>query len=349
MSPEARHQLCQEQVTLTQASDNLSRPRYPQSPVPLPAIYIKAIERWNADKSFQARVESVSLSSSSAMSPSASKDTKVKFSSPSAATVLGTGKTTGSGIIKRKKKDKKEKVKASKEPKNTNDSGITKRKKKDKKDKGKASKEPKNTNDSKESQEVSNTVVKLEGPQNIDKWHASLKATLGPLHHFVTRQFEELVRPPAEDVAARRQWDADKKSAGKTLKSSLEKIKNLLKDRLEKSVRDRNDPYKYYSAVMQAMRAEADRSNFTSTLVEQVCDLKVADFDNLAAYQRHTQELRCKLALLGAYPGDRFMVLAAVNGLGTTSLTEGMLRVLIAPPAKSDGVKDPSAMSSIPE
>ncbi|EHA56231.1 hypothetical protein, variant [Pyricularia oryzae 70-15] len=323
MSPEARHQLCQEQVTLTQASDNLSRPRYPQSPVPLPAIYIKAIERWNADKSFQARVESVSLSSSSAMSPSASKDTKVKFSSPSAATVLGTGKTTGSGIIKRKKKDKKEKVKASKEPKNTNDS--------------------------KESQEVSNTVVKLEGPQNIDKWHASLKATLGPLHHFVTRQFEELVRPPAEDVAARRQWDADKKSAGKTLKSSLEKVKNLLKDRLEKSVRDRNDPYKYYSAVMQAMRAEADRSNFTSTLVEQVCDLKVADFDNLAAYQRHTQELRCKLALLGAYPGDRFMVLAAVNGLGTTSLTEGMLRVLIAPPAKSDGVKDPSAMSSIPE
>lgn len=323
MSPEARHQLCQEQVTLTQASDNLSRPRYPQSPVPLPAIYIKAIERWNADKSFQARVESVSLSSSSAMSPSASKDTKVKFSSPSAATVLGTGKTTGSGIIKRKKKDKK--------------------------DKGKASKEPKNTNDSKESQEVSNTVVKLEGPQNIDKWHASLKATLGPLHHFVTRQFEELVRPPAEDVAARRQWDADKKSAGKTLKSSLEKVKNLLKDRLEKSVRDRNDPYKYYSAVMQAMRAEADRSNFTSTLVEQVCDLKVADFDNLAAYQRHTQELRCKLALLGAYPGDRFMVLAAVNGLGTTSLTEGMLRVLIAPPAKSDGVKDPSAMSSIPE
>ncbi|KAI6321442.1 hypothetical protein MCOR34_002644 [Pyricularia oryzae] len=299
MSPEARHQLCQEQVTLTQASDNPPRPRYPQSPVPLPAVYIKAIERWNADKSFQARVESVSLSSSSAMSPSASKDTK--------------------------------------------------RKKKDKKEKGKAPKEPKNTNDSKESQEVSNTVVKLEGPQNIDKWHASLKATLGPLHHFVTRQFEELVRPPAEDVAARRQWDADKKSAGKTLKSSLKKVKNLLKDRLEKSVRDRNDPYKYYSAVMQAMRAEADRSNFTSTLVEQVCDLKVADFDNLAAYQRHIQELRCKLALLGAYPGDRFMVLAAVNGLGTTSLTEGMLRVLIAPPANSDGVKDPSAMSSIPE
>lgn len=291
--------------------------------MPLPAVYAKAIERWNADKSFQARVESVSLSPSSAMSPSASKDTKVKFSSPSATTVLGTGKTTGSGIIKRKKKDKKEK--------------------------GKAPKESKNTNDSEESQEVSNTVVKLEGPHNIDKWHTSLKATLGPLHHFVTRQFEELVRPAAEDVAARRQWDADKKSAGKTLKSSLKKVKNLLKDRLEKSVRDRNDPYKYYSAVVQAMRAEADRSNFTSTLVEQVCDLKVADFDNLAAYQRHIQELRCKLALLGAYPGDRFMVLAAVNGLGTTSLTEGMLRVLIAPPAKSDGVKDPSAMSSIPE
>ncbi|KAH8836527.1 hypothetical protein MCOR07_005256 [Pyricularia oryzae] len=323
MSPEARRQLCQEQVTLTQASDNPPRPRYPQSPVPLPAVYAKAIERWNADKSFQARVESVSLSPSSAMSPSASKDTKVKFSSPSATTVLGTGKTTGSGIIKRKKKDKKEK--------------------------GKAPKESKNTNDSEESQEVSNTVVKLEGPHNIDKWHTSLKATLGPLHHFVTRQFEELVRPAAEDVAARRQWDADKKSAGKTLKSSLKKVKNLLKDRLEKSVRDRNNPYKYYSAVMQAMRAEADRSNFTSTLVEQVCDLKVADFDNLAAYQRHIQELRCKLALLGAYPGDRFMVLAAVNGLGTTSLTEGMLRVLIAPPAKSDGVKDPSAMSSIPE
>ncbi|TLS21107.1 uncharacterized protein PpBr36_10560 [Pyricularia pennisetigena] len=313
MSPQAQRQLCQEHDTPPPASDNHARPRYPQSPVPLPAIYVKAIERWNAEKSFQNRVASTS------------KETEVKFSSPSAATVLGTGKTTGSGIAKNRKKMK------------------------DKKKKAKTSKEPKNTEESEESREVSKTVIKLEGPQNIDKWHASLMAALGPLHHFVTQQFEELVRPRAEDEAACRQWDADKESAGKTLKSSLKKVKNLLKDRLHKSLRDQKDPYKFYSAVLRVMQAEADRSSFTSALVRRVCDLKVTDFDSLGAYQGHMQDLRCKLTLLDAYPGDRFMVLAAVNGLGTDGLTEGMLQVAIAPPNNSEGVKDLSVMGTIHE
>ncbi|KAI6380144.1 hypothetical protein MCOR25_001795 [Pyricularia grisea] len=328
MSSQTQQQLSQEHVTLTVATDNSSRTRYPQSPVPLPAIYVKAIERLNAHKNFQARLAPASSSSSSAISPSlASKNAKAKSSSPSAAETLATGKTTGSGINKKKKKIKKDKKKNSK----------------------KSSKEPENIDESEESQEVSNAVIKLEGPQNIDKWHTSLMVALGPLHHFVTQRFEELVRPPVEDAVARRQWDADKKSAGKTLKSSLKKVKNLLRDRLDKSSRDQKDPFKFYSAVMRVMRAEADRSSFTSMLVKQACDLKVTNFDNLAAYQSHMKEVRCKLALLSAYPGDRFMVLAAINGLGTNSLTEGMLQVVTAPPNNSDGLKDPSAMGSIPE
>ncbi|TLD14681.1 hypothetical protein PspLS_11017 [Pyricularia sp. CBS 133598] len=328
MSPQAQHQLSQEKVTVTLALDNPPRPRYPQSPVPLPAIYVKAIERYSADKSFQARVESASFRSSSVISPcSPSKNTKMRFSSPPAATILNTGKTIGSGISKKKK---------------------TKKDIKDKK-KDKTSKEPKDTEDSDESQEASNTVIKLEGPQNIDKWHTSLMVTLGSRHHFVTQRFEELVRPPAEDVAARLQWDTDKDSAGTALKFSLKKVKKLLKERVAKSLRDQTEPYKYYSAVMQVMRAEADRSNFTSTLVKQVCDLKVTDFDNLETYKDPIQELRSKLALLSAYPGDRFMVLAAIKGLGNASLTKGMLEVVIAPPKNSDGVKDTSAMSTIPE